>query len=323
LNVTGNSNLLGNVILGIANLGNTYIGGTTPVNVIGSTTTVLGVVNPLTLVDGSVLLSNTPPLDFSNNYGTVWTPTAISKNWQAVAMSASGQYQTAVINNGLLYISSNYGVTWTSTATTRNLASRSNVGLRSISNGGSVWWCEWIHLYFQQLRCDVDIHRHISGVQTWRGVAVSASGQYQTAGAYNGFLYISSNYGVTWTSTAASRSWYGVAVSASGQYQTAVVYSGTVGYIYISTNYGATWAQQTNTPQQWQAVAMSASGQYQTAVVYSGTVGYIYISTNYGATWAPQTTTPQNWQAVAMSASGQYQTAGCTMDSCIFPPITV
>jgi hypothetical protein len=44
--------------------------------------------------------------------------------------------------------------------------------------------------------------------------------------------------------------WYGVAVSASGQYQTAVVYSGTVGYIYISSNYGVTWAQQTATSQQ-------------------------------------------------------------------------
>jgi hypothetical protein len=164
LNVTGNSNLLGNVIIGIANLGNTYIGGTTPVNVIGSTTTVLGVVNPLTLVDGSVLLSNTPPLDFSNNYGTVWTPTATSQNWQGVAMSASGQYQTAVINR-------------------------------------------WIHVYFQQLRCDVDIHRHNSDIGT--AVAMSASGQYQTAVVYggaSGFIYISSNYGVTWTSTATSQS---------------------------------------------------------------------------------------------------------------------
>jgi hypothetical protein len=130
LNVTGNSNLLGNVILGIANLGNTYIfGGTTAINVIGSTTTILGVVNPFTLVDGSVLLTNTPPLDFSNNYGTVWTPTATSQNW----------YRS------------------------------SGVGVWSISNGGCIGW---IHVYFQQLRCDVDTNRHISKLASRSDVGV-------------------------------------------------------------------------------------------------------------------------------------------------------
>jgi hypothetical protein len=67
--------------------------------------------------------------------------------------------------------------------------------------------------------------------QQWKAVAVSASGQYQTAVINNGFLYISTNYGVTWTSTATSQAWRGVAVSASGQYQTAVVNGG---FIYTS-----------------------------------------------------------------------------------------
>jgi hypothetical protein len=126
--------------MGIINLGSTYIGSNTYVNVIGSTATVLGVVNPLTLVDGSVLLSNTPPLDISNNYGTVWTSTATSlAKWYGVAMSASGQYQTAATGTG------------------------------------------GYHLYFHQLRCDVDTtKRHIYKLCT--AVAMSASGQYQTAG---------------------------------------------------------------------------------------------------------------------------------------------
>jgi photosystem II stability/assembly factor-like uncharacterized protein len=122
-------------------------------------------------------------------------------------VSASGQYQTAVVYggaSGFIYISSNYGVTWTSTATS-------------------------------------------VGTQSWQAVAMSASGQYQTAVISTGFLYISSNYGVTWTQTATSQTWQAVAMSASGQYQTAVVNSGTVGYIYISSNYGVTWTPQTAT----------------------------------------------------------------------------
>jgi hypothetical protein len=70
------------VIIGIANLGNTYIfGGTTAVNVIGSTTTVLGVVNPLTLVDGSVLLSNTRLSTFPTITVPCGHPPPHLKNW--------------------------------------------------------------------------------------------------------------------------------------------------------------------------------------------------------------------------------------------------
>jgi hypothetical protein len=98
-------------------------------------------------------------------------------------MSASGQYQTAAVcggTGGFMYISSNYGVTWTQHRHISKLDSRSDVGVRTISNGGVI---------------------------------------------STGFMYISSNYGVTWTPTATSQNWYGVAMSASGQYQTAVVYS--------------------------------------------------------------------------------------------------
>jgi hypothetical protein len=47
-----------------------------------------GVVNPITFTDGSVLLTNSAPLDFSNNFGKVWTQVATTQNWYSVAISA-------------------------------------------------------------------------------------------------------------------------------------------------------------------------------------------------------------------------------------------
>jgi hypothetical protein len=67
-------------------------------------------------------------------------------------------------------------------------------------------------------------------------IAMSSTGQYQTTvgGRYDDScgsaadqrhaIYISSDYGNTWTSveSGCDRCWYGVAVSSTGQYQTAV-----------------------------------------------------------------------------------------------------
>ena len=130
---------------------------------------------------------------------------------------------------------------------------------------------------------------------------MSSSGQYQTATVYGGNLWISTNYGMTWTSVATSQGWLGVAMTSSGQYQTTTVIGGN---IWISKDYGVTWTS-VATSQQWQVVAMTSSGQYQTAIVYGGN---IWISKDYGVTWA-SVATSQQWRGVAMSSSGQYQTA--------------
>jgi hypothetical protein len=138
------------------------------------------------------------------------------------------------------------------------------------------------------------------------GVALSASGQYQTVLLANG-VYLSSNYGSYWTSTGLSSAlaWWRVAMSASGQYQTLVIYGGV---IYISSDYGNNWASVTSTSLNWYSVSMSASGQYQVAAVNGGN---IYISTNYGTTWI-SVASSRSWYSVAISASGQYITGVVT-----------
>ena len=142
-------------------------------------------------------------------------------------------------------------------------------------------------------------------------ISMSASGQYQTAVSTGplDFIYISSDYGVTWTPTTQEVIYSNVSISASGQYQTVV--SGlnldklSPGFIYISSDYGATWTQTTQTDV-WRGVSISASGQYQTAVSRSEETGFIYISSDYGVTWT-QTTQKAIGFGVAVNATGQYQ----------------
>jgi Chaperone of endosialidase/BNR/Asp-box repeat len=143
---------------------------------------------------------------------------------------------------------------------------------------------------------------------TWNSVAMSASGQYQTAVSYggiiggiNGGIYYSTDYGTNWTLNTSSGSFFvAVAMSASGQYQTV---SG--GGIYYSTDYGKNWTLSTTSINPT-SLAMSSSGQYQTAIFYNSNL--IYFSIDFGKSWTTNSSTRNNWQSVAMSSSGQYQT---------------
>ena len=248
----------------------------------------------------------------TGNYGRNWiqdTSVGSTRTWNSVAISSSGQYQTATVfnapSNGYIYISSNYGVTWTSTNTAIGSKNWTNLAISSsgqyqVANisGGNIY-----------ISSDYGVTwTSTETTRNWSGLAVSASGQYQSATVSNGYIYISSNYGATWrqdTSVGSTKNWNRIAVSASGQYQTAVVFVS--GYIYISSNYGVSWTS-TNTGiglNNWYAVSVSASGQYQSATL---TTGNIYISSNYGVTWK-STASSRTWFGIAVSASGQYQCA--------------
>jgi hypothetical protein len=133
----------------------------------------------------------------------------------------------------------------------------------------------------------------------WRGMAISASGQYQTITSYQGKIYSSNNYGETWTILYNTvLNWWCVSMSSSGQYQTLGEINGN---IYISNNYGNTWTQKlSGTNRAWSKISISSSGQYQIGSVSNG---YIYVSSDYGNTWT-QSFTINTWSGV-ISSSGQ------------------
>ena len=145
-----------------------------------------------TYPDGSVAISNTPSLLYSNQPNQlIFKPssqTELNVNWKFVTMSASGEYQSAVVFGGSIWYSNNYGVTWTvSTA----LSSR------------------WISVA-------------MSSSGQYQTAVASSSGS-------NGYIWYSTNYGINWTQTTSALAvWNGVAMSSSGQYITALVYTGNI-----------------------------------------------------------------------------------------------
>jgi photosystem II stability/assembly factor-like uncharacterized protein len=281
------------------------------------------------------------PLDISSNFGREWSPINMNYNWYSVAISASGQYQTAITNDGninsWIFYSSNYGMSWrpvfqldyTGYSVTLSASGQYQTVITNNKNGcGSIYYSYDFGNNWNQ----------VSGfINACCSVSMSASGQYQTAVAVNTGIFCSTDYGVTWSQySTLTYNWSSVALSSSGQYQTATVKAKNdeENYetgIYYSTDYGVTWnISPTTLLHSWNSVVISASGQYQTAVASSCIYGSgiygsgIYGSTDYGVSWTESivnVSQSYNWSSVAMSASGQYQTVvagSCIFGSCIF-----
>ena len=278
-----------------------------------------------TYPDGSVSISNTQSLLYpvtpsipSNNqlYFTQNTQTTppINKPWTSIAMSASGQYQTAVYSGSLLppvqaniCYSIDYGYTWTlviaPTITFEPIISSvamSSSGQYQIAvttNGANNY------LYYST-NYGIDWNSSINQPGGWASAAISSSGQYQIAATINSRIYYSTDYGSSFQqSNSISTLWKNIAMSASGQY-----ISVTATRIYISKNYGVSFQLSNSINVNWKNIAMSSSGQYQCAV--NGSTNSIYISKDYGQTWiqsaSPIPTFTSGLGYISMSSSGQY-----------------
>jgi hypothetical protein len=134
----------------------------------------------------------------SANYGVTFTavPGTLVNGWNAISLSGSGQIQSAVIagktytsGSGSIWRSMDFGVTWLEVAGT----SRAD------------WWCISLS---KTGRYQVAIDRDING---------------------NGGLFMSTNYGRTWSSvTTPAGRWLSASISGSGQYISVGLYNGNV-----------------------------------------------------------------------------------------------
>ncbi len=136
-------------------------------------------------------------------------------------------------------------------------------------------------------------------------VGTYQSGMFIAAAAWNNTIYVSSDFGVTWSSKNSIRNWSALAMSSDGSRITVGEYNGP---LYISSDFGNTWVT-AGANKQWMGLSMSADGRYQTASLYSDN---LYVSSDYGATWTPKSVSAL-WYSIAMSSNGQYQTAGSWM----------
>ena len=315
---------------GVSIAGNVWIGGNNT-----NITNITGTLNPLTLIDKSLLFSTTQSIDFSFNSllnNNLFIPTSILANWTGVATSANGQYVTAVINNSNTYISSNYGFTWTSV-----IAASAKTSV-AMSANGQYQLVGASAYYYTSSNYGISWTTSTPSSIGITSVAMSSTGQYQlitfgtnttnTNTATNSTnIYASSNYGSSFsfiTPTINNIDCQCIALSATGQYQVVGYGGSSQGNIYLSSNYGSSWIQPSGISNLYfKTVSISANGQYQTAAigcrqggsaVAGTTTGNIYSSTNYGSTWSAVGPTTLSWQSISMSANGQYQVA-CSSSS--------
>ena len=254
----------------------------------------------------------------SADYGQTWAKSTILGQLDAVSMSASGKYITAVQFEGNVYTSDDFGNTFIQVVVA-DITTGQYWGMVSISASGQYQTIGIIRVpeYLYRSEDFGKTWTRITNLPVggdWSTVAVSSSGQYQTGGKYraddNGApLYVSSDYGVNWIGVGNKIiTWVGMSISASGQYQLV----GGDGTLFISNNFGASFLPiESAGVRNWYSTSISASGKYQVAVVNNG---YIYMSYNYGETWSQVTDIDgipgsRAWTSVTMSASGQYITA--------------
>ena len=261
---------------------------------------------PISLIDGSVLTTTSSPLDYSNNFGTNWNIYASTNSYNFIAISLTGQYQTAVSNStnyGNIYISNNYGINWYNPTIYIN----TNTGTTYNNNNGL----------------------------GWDSITVSGSGQYQYAipvdtysYSYSKYVYSSTNYGNSWyiSNNTSILNWTCISCSSSGQY----VIAGTkLNYLFLSSTYGENWNITCNinitnpSNKFWNSVCISSSGQY----IYAASVSTqsspndnnrdnIYISNDFGTSWISIQNSSNNnyWRSITCSSDGQYVYACSSSD---------
>lgn len=149
----------------------------------------------------------------------------------------------------------------------------------------------------------------------WTSMATSSDGKNVIAVTNDGYMYQSSNNGVSWTQTntvpAGSYSWEAVASDSSGDHLAVVSgNNGASGSMYLSSNAGESWTLSSAAQNEaWTDVAYSYTGQYLLATssgTTGGAGGTVYVSNNYGDTWNPSLTSIEtSYTGVDISANGQ------------------
>jgi photosystem II stability/assembly factor-like uncharacterized protein len=225
----------------------------------------------------------------SNAYGKNWRdvtpiPTYNTYSWLSVSISNTGQYQSAVSTqaNNNIWISKDYGSTWYQVP-----SSSFNPPTNNLVN--------------------------------WSSISISSTGKIQVAVSSdsvngNGTIYISNDYGNSWTETTttfSNTSFVSVSMSNDGMYQsaTSTYFDAGTGnsysFIYRSTDYGNNWTA-VYTPSQellLNNISVSGDGKYQIAAVTADTLefnqsGYILYNPVYGDInyWSLKITIGQGYQ---------------------------
>jgi hypothetical protein len=262
----------------------------------------------------------------SSNAGDTWSAipqfSGRGTYGNTTEVSTTGQYMLVVASSpSELFLSSSYGSSWTAIATISG-----NVTDLAISDNGQ-------YIVYVIDGASGNVYRSTNfgasfstsgspGVSSWKGVAMSSSGQYITLTTYNSYIFVSSDYGASYTGKPLypATLWVPVAMSKDGRYQMAGR-GGSTGTLYRSNDYGSTWS---NTgvvlPNGWARIALSGDGRYGLGFCNFDALE-LYRSTNYGINWSIVTTIGSsgngNWKCIAIAPDGITQLVGAS--GTVFP----
>lgn len=259
--------------------------------------------------DGSfVVISGASQGTFtSSDAGVSWTTRTAPVSATDVACNYNGTILYATVSGSNIQKSTDYGASWTSlsgsvSGTWMTIACSSNgqyvvAGTTSGTTG---------NLYVSSNSGTDWTMISSMGVKSWYGTAVSSDGSKMVACAYNGYIYTSTNYGVTWTErqpvASTPKLWYNVSISGDGSTMAAC---GASTNIYVSTNDGASWTAR-ETSRNWFGIRISNDGTKMAATVLTNVGGgYIYTSTNQGANWTERSIAGlRDWREICTSDDG-------------------
>lgn len=227
--------------------------------------------------------NNSGPIYFSSSYGVDWvqnpgTGLAASNNYRGLSMSANAQYMlVAPQSGGNIYFARN--PYWTGTGATFNTTN----------------WLSGPAFNIYSLIWSTNPGTGLPGTGNWYGGAsISYSGQYMIMANWNSSVYLSNNYGQTWTIPSGTGSTTGASISGTGQY---MVTGGN--NVYVSTTYGQNWYIALTGQSNYRS-GISGSGQY---ILTGGSS--VFYSSNYGVSFnSVPTISPYAYPS--LSATGQY-----------------
>jgi hypothetical protein len=254
-----------------------------------------------------------PSIYISNNYGVSFTQnTPDSHDYASICMSNNGQIIYAPAMRDDNFYSNNYGLTFNPTQDPGGYWYKSGMNSNGTlvciaksfnSSGGTTPNPIFISLNSSLFNVSLD-----NLYYNWSGVVVNSSGSIIAVCSYDGYVYITTNSGSSWSqislSSLPSHIWSGITMDSTGNN---IAVCSLDGYIYFSSNTGTSWTKCTspnsNNSLSFSAICISP----QANVLFVCAINdYMYYSTNNGGTWTMTnpSNNPLNWSSIICNNDG-------------------
>lgn len=244
--------------------------------------------------------------------GLTWTTqtSAGSRDWRAVASSSDGSIIVGLVYRGFMYVSTDSGSSWSERASAGSrywssiALTTDGIKIFASATANSLYYSDDSGLSWNTLT--------VGGYRSRRAIDMSDSGQSiaATVFTYSNAVYVSFDYGKSWSESVITQEWQywaSIAMSADGR----KVIAGTEnGSLYISNDSGQSWNAITgihinDSDTAWFGLDMTPDGNTIVVSENQGADnqgGGLYISRDGGATWQEQTgVTGRYWSDMAFA----------------------